>query len=605
MSAAALPLEPVWTPSADDVVRANITQVANDLGLSGLAALHRWSITNRAEFWSLVTRRLGIVFRAESVEVLAGTPEYPRWFAGARLNIVDSCFRHDATRVALVSNAGSDVVELTYGELASLVNRFANGFGRAGLRPGARVAIAMPMNVEAVVAYLGTVAAGGVVVSIADSFAPEEIATRLRIADAATVVTQDRMQRAGKTLPMYEKVMAAGAGRTVVVGTGTGLSLRGEDVTWEDFLSDDDSFDPVPAEPDAHTNILFSSGTTGEPKAIPWSHLTPVKAGMDAHFHQDVHPGDVLAWPTNLGWMMGPWLIYAALLNGAAIALYDDVPTGKGFAEFVESARVTMLGLVPSLVAAWRSGRVLEGVDWSAVRRFSSTGEASNPDDMTWLMRVSGTKPVLEYCGGTEIGGGYLCGSMVQPAVASTFSTPALGLDVELLDDDGNPTDSGEVFIVPPSIGLSTELINRDHHEVYFAGTPNGAGFRRRHGDHIEQLAGGYFRAQGRIDDTMNLGGIKISSAELERVVVEVAGVSEAAAIAVAPRGGGPSRLVVYAVPETRHRPDVGAWKAEMQAAIREHLNPLFRVHEVVPIEELPRTASQKVMRRLLREAYG
>ena len=159
--------------------------------------------------------------------------------------------------------------------------------------------------------------------------------------------------------------------------------------------------------------MLFSSGTTGEPKAIPWTHLTPIKAAMDAHFHHDVHPEDILAWPTNLGWMMGPWLIYSSLLNGAALALYDDRPTDAAFGRFVQDAGVTMLGVVPSMVAAWRSSGCLEGLDWSAVSRFSSTGEASNPDDMAWLMHVSGDKPVLEYCGGTEIGGAYLCGSMV------------------------------------------------------------------------------------------------------------------------------------------------------------------------------------------------
>ena len=599
-----LPGDPVWLPTAEDIANANITEVATSLKLSGLEALHRWSVKHRSEFWTLVADRLGIIFRQPAYEVLSGSAESPTWFAGARLNIVESCFRHDPNRVALITNVDDGTDEMTYGELELAVNRFANGFSAAGLVPGDHIALAMPMTAESVIAYLGIILAGGVVVSIADSFAATEIATRLRIARASVVVTQDRIVRGGKELPMYAKVVTAGAERVVVVDTGGGIQLRDVDIWWDDFQSSEDLSEAFIADPRAHTNVLFSSGTTGDPKAIPWDHITPLKGAMDAHFHLDVHSFDTLAWPTNLGWMMGPWLIYSALLNGAAFALYDDLPTGRGFAEFIDAAGVTMLGVIPSIVTAWRAGNVLEGLEWRTVRRFASTGEVSNSDDMTWLMSHHRIRPVLEYIGGTEIGGGFLAGSMVQPATPSTFSTITLGLDLVLLDEAGRETDSGELFLLPPSIGLSTELINRDHNEVYYKGTPGRAETLRRHGDHIERLPGGYFRAHGRIDDTMNLGGIKVSSAELERVVSSVAGVSELAAIAVTPDQGGPSRLVIYAVPEPDHVASPSLLKIQMQAAIRQHLNPLFKVDDVVMIDSLPRTASQKVVRRQLRENY-
>jgi acetyl-CoA synthetase len=326
---------------------------------------------------------------------------------------------------------------------------------------------------------------------------------------------------------------------------------------------------------------------------------------MDAHFHQDIHPDDVLAWPTNLGWMMGPWLIYGALINGAAMALYDDVPGGEGFGEFVAGAGVTMLGVVPSLVSAWRATGAVEGYDWSPVRVFSSTGEASNQDDMAYLMSLAGGAPVIEYCGGTEIGGGYITGTVLEEAVPGTFTTPALGLDLVILDGEAAEAESGEVFLVPPSIGLSTTLLHRDHDEVYHAGVPEYEGRPlRRHGDHIERLGPGRYRALGRVDDTMNLGGIKVSSAEIERVVSATPGCRETAAIAVSPPEGGPSLLVIYAVPVAGVVPDVDAWRVEMQAAIRSRLNPLFRLYEVVAVDALPRTASNKVMRRSLRSGY-
>ena len=360
-----------------------------------------------------------------------------------------------------------------------------------------------------------------------------------------------------------------------------------------------------------HTNILFSSGTTGEPKAIPWTHTTPIKCAADAHLHHDIHAGDVLAWYTNLGWMMGPWLIYASLINKATIALYDGVPTGRDFGVFVQDAKVSMLGVVPTLVRAWKNTDCMHGLDWQAIRAFSSTGECSNPEEMLYLMSLAGYKPVIEYCGGTEIGGGYVTGTRVQPAAPSTFTTPALGLDFLLCDDAGNPVDNGEVFIVPPSLGLSTILLNADHNEVYFAGTPGPN--LRRHGDALERLGNGFdtepwlegtkYRVLGRVDDTMNLSGIKISSAEIEEVLNVVSAIQETAAVAVSPKDGGASQLVIYAV---LIQPESAPTKQELhtmlQASLSEHLNPLFRIHDVVIVDALPRTASNKVMRRLLRQ---
>jgi acetyl-CoA synthetase len=409
--------------------------------------------------------------------------------------------------------------------------------------------------------------------------------------------------RAGKVLPMYGKCVDAGPTPCIVVDAGGANELRHQDMMWDDFVVDGAVLDPVPRPAAAHTNILFSSGTTGDPKAIPWTQTTPLKAAMDGRFHQDIHGGDVVAWPTNLGWMMGPWLVYASLLNGAAMALYDDTPTGRGFIEFVADAGVSMLGIVPSIVSSWRASGVLQPGDWQSVRVISSTGEASNPDDYRWLMHAAGNVPVIEYCGGTEIGGGYVTSTVLDPCVPSLFSTPALGIDLVLVDE-GRPGDSGEVFLVPPSMGLSTELLNRDHNEVYYDGVPDVGRPLRRHGDHMERTHEGYYRALGRIDDTMNLGGVKVSSADLERAIGDIAGITECAAVSVPPSGGGPEHLVVFAVALPGVELDLDDLRYQMQQAIRTRLNPLFKVHEVIAIPALPRTASNKVMRRSLRSTY-
>ena len=600
---------PVWIPSQAEIQATNIAGLMRELNLASYAELHAWSIQNRAQFWDVMIQRLNICLKKKYTQVvdLSQGIESPRWLLGARLNIVESCFQADRDDIAIIGQKqGDSLFTLSYGELETLTDRVANSLLDLGYETGDRIAIAMPMTAESVAIYLGIIKAGCVVVSIADSLAAEEIATRLKISQAKAIFTQDYILRAGKKLPLYAKVIDATAQRAIVLPSNSSLAvqLRQQDLSWDDFLSPVEQFEAIAREPDAYTNILFSSGTTGEPKAIPWTQTTPLKCAVDGHLHHDIHPQDAIAWPTNLGWMMGPWLIYASLLNRGTIALYYGAPTGRGFGQFIQDAQVTMLGVVPSLVNTWKTTSCMQGLDWSAIKAFSSTGECSTPQDMLFLMSLAGYKPIIEYCGGTEIGGGYLTGTVVQPCSPSTFTTPALGLDLVIIDENGDCLDKGEAFIVPPAIGLSTELLNKDHHQVYFANTPQ-APILRRHGDQIERLPNSYYRAHGRTDDTMNLSGIKVSSAEIERILNNVEGVQETAAIAISPPQGGPSKLVIYLVFAPNIQPDKAILLASLQMALKQHLSPLFKISELVIVEALPRTASNKVMRRVLRNQYS
>jgi acetyl-CoA synthetase len=226
---------------------------------------------------------------------------------------------------------------------------------------------------------------------------------------------------------------------------------------------------------------------------------------------------------------------------------------------------------------------------------------------MAWLAERAGGKPVIEYCGGTETGGSYITSTVLDPAPPGCFSAKTLGSDFVILDEAGRVSDTGEVFLIPPVLGHSTRLLNADHHEVYFEGCPPGPAGQvlRRHGDMVERMPGGRYRALGRSDDSMNLGGIKVSPVELEQVMNACAGVAETAAIAVSPKGGGPSELVVFAVLDDPDAgPDVDGIRGDLQERIREHLNPLFRISDLRTIDALPRTASNKVMRRVLRDRY-
>ncbi len=635
----------------------------------------------------------------------------PRWLPGAELNIVDSCFTTDPDRPAVVTPGayvpdgsdgpggpdGSDGQALsttTYGQLERLVNRVANGLCDRGLAPDQAIALYMPLSLECVVAYLAIIRAGSRVVSIADSFPPSEIRRRMAIAGASCAVTVDRIVRAGKAIPLYDTVVEAGVSKVIVVPSGedvrsaaaaprlrtgaaapvvsdpsgddppaasAGVSkLRPADIAWDDLLSGDDTFESVTGDPYRTTNILFSSGTTGEPKAIPWTHLTPIKSAMDGYYHQDVHGDDVTAWPTNIGWMMGPWLIFATLVNGACMALYPGATNTPEYLRFIRRTGVTMQGVIPSLVRTWRRGGagegrhsgmaeerhggmaeerhggMAEGIDWPSIRVFSSTGEPASRTDYLWLMSRAGYRaPVIEYLGGTEIGGGHLACTVLQPCSPAVFTTANLGVDFVILDEAGAEVGeggTGELFLKPPALGMSQRLLNGDHDEVYYEGCPSGprGEVLRRHGDHTQRLHRGCFRAQGRADDGMNLGGIMVSPLELERIIDGHPAVYESAAVAVQPEGEGAERLVVFVVPDAGSGsasafrtdespkgrddsftdlinspetvPDSGSLKPELQALISSGLNPLFRIYRVIVVDELPHTASGKLVRRILRD---
>ena len=600
--------KPFWKPSKKVIKHSNIFKMMQQHGFNNYQDFWKWSVTQKESFWEETLQNLAIKLQQKytSIVDVSNGVENPQWLKNAKLNIVDSCFQNDDDSTAIIfQKEGGQLQKVSQKELLELVNRIANGLLKIGLKKGDRIAIDMPMTLEAVAIYLAGIKAGMPIVTIADSFTPNEIAVRLKITKPSIIFTQDVLKRAGKELPLFQKIVDANAPKAVVLEVSEKtINLRNHDMYWTDFLSSNTEFETVIQHPDDIITILFSSGTTGEPKAIPWTHTTPIKGASDGYYHQDIHKNDVVCWPTNLGWMMGPWLVFAALINKATIALYYGAPMGEKFGEFVQYAKVTMLGVIPSFVKYWKHTKCMENFNWDTIKCFSSTGEVSNPNEMEYLMQLANKKPVIEYCGGTEIGGGYVTSTVVQPNIASTFSTQALGGEFVLLDENNNKTTKGELFLLPPIMGLSNTLLNRNHFEVYYKNTPKFEGnLTRRHGDQLLQLENGYYKAQGRVDDAMNLGGIKVSSVQIEAVLNKLSFVKEAAAIAVSPKDGGPSLLVVYYV----ENPTEVTKEERLQQAkevVRKQLNPLFKVSDLVKIEKLPRTASNKVMRRTLRDLY-
>jgi len=609
------PLGIAWLPKKDTVKKANITHLMQSLDLQSYQELHQWSVKYRAKFWETAIKSLNIRFDKKYRQLLDNSAgnEDPKWLPGAELNIVKSCFQARGDKTAIIaSDELNNRRKVSYKELQLLCNQVSNGLLKQGLQQGDRIILYLPLCPEAVAAYLGIIQAGMVAVLVADSFSATELQKRIASSEAKAVIAMDEYTYGGKILDIYSKIREAGAPLSVIISSQESPDLREQDILWEDLL-DHNVFEPHIAGPDQLISILFSSGTTSEPKAIPWNQLTPIKCATDAYYHHDVHPEDILTWTTGMGWMMGPWTIFAALINQATLALFTGSAASPAFGSFTEKSGISIMGTIPSLVKAWRSSGMMEKYQWQ-VRLFSSTGEPSQVEDYLYLMWLCAFKaPVVEYCGGTEIGGGYMTGSVVQAASPATFTTPALGIDLRFRDEESaqlSQDQDGEVFIVPPSIGLSQKLLNRDHHEEYYNDTPvlkDGTPLRR-HGDAYQiypQFLEGttFYKSRGRADDSMNLGGIKISAVEIEKIINQHPAVYESAAVAVAPEEGGPEALVVFFVPKDKQA-DVSQLRSEWQKMITKELNPLFRIKEVVKRQDLPRTASNKLMRRLLRKEY-
>lgn len=596
---------PAWLPTEADFQNAHLAKWMAELKFKTVKDFHEWTVTHYQNFWQHIIAKLNIAFKEPAKEIvdLSQGIEKPIWFPNAKMNIAESCFLTSPHKTALLFlNHQKELVPMSYGDLNILSNRIANSLIHRGFTARDAIAICMPMNAYAVAIYLGIIKIGAVVVSIADSFSKLEIQTRLKISKAELLFTQDFLLRGEKILPLYSKI--ADEVRCIVLPAKEtiGLTLEANDCSWDDFLVTQNNFTAASVAPMDPCNILFSSGTTAEPKAIIWNHTTAIKAASDAYLHHNVQENDIFTWPTNLGWMMGPWLIFAVLINRGTIGLYTDLPKDRAFGEFISSAKITKLGVVPTLVAHWRQTKCMEGLDWQHIKLFSSTGECSNPEDMLYLMSLAHYKPIIEYCGGTEIGGAYISSTIIQNNIPAYFSTKAMGSNFIILDETGHETTLGEVVLIPPTIGLSTELLNANHHKTYYDNMPKMLDQKilRRHGDLVKQIDNGYFSILGRSDDTMNLGGIKVSAVEIERALIGLVNIVETAAVAIN-LNQGPSHLVIFVVPNQDL--DKTQTIAEMQIRIN-NINPLFKIYDIVFLQELPKTASNKIMRRKLRADY-
>ena len=615
---------PAWSPTEEQAHSSQLWRFMQAHGCDSYPALCRRAAEEGEWFWDALVKDLGIVWSTPYRAVMdtsKGVP-FTRWFAGGRLNAYDSAVvRHARSRpqqlaLSAESESGSRR-RLTYAELEREVERAAAALKSAGVERGVAVGLYLPLIPETAIAVLACTKLGAVIVPLFSGFGAEAIYRRLADAEARVLITADGAVRRGRVVamkPVADEAVAqlAGVERVIVVRcAGNDVSMKaGRDIGWDQLLAAGGR--PVetaamdPAEP---LMLLYTSGTTGRPKGTIHGHAgLPIKAGADWAFGMDVRPGDRVMWVTDIGWVMGPLLIYGSLMLGATAVFYDgavDYPDPGRLWAVAAGHGVTHLGIAPTVV------RVLmpAGDEWPSrhrmddLRVLASTGEPWTPEAWQWLFERAGggRVPIMNYSGGTECGGGLVSGNFLTPSKPGSFAGPIPGVDAAVFNESGQPVSGevGELVIRKPYLGMTLGFWkDPDRYlQTYWSRWP-GVWV---HGDWALIDEDGQWYILGRSDDTIKVAGKRVGPAEVEAAALDGTPAMEAAAVGVPDPIKGQA-VVIFAV--ARPGGDPALIPAAVSASVERELGKPFKPKAVHVIPRLPKTRNGKILRRVIRNVF-
>jgi acetoacetyl-CoA synthetase len=642
--------EVLWAPTPEMVERSQLTRYLHwlvenrDLHFDDYHALWRWSVTEIEEFWGTLWEYFEVIASRDSQagpvnarardSATREMPEEPafdevlaervmpgaRWFEGAQLNYAEHIFRgKDEHEVAVVyASELRDLSELRWGELRDQVGALREGLRAFGVSQGDRVVAYLPNGPEALIAFLATASLGAIWSSCSPDFGPGSIVDRFAQIEPKVMFTVDGYRYGGKDFERLEVVADVAAQipsleRIVVVpylSASPELSVLEEHpkvatpMTWGQLLDLGSgvelSFDRVPF--DHPLWVLYSSGTTGLPKAIVHGHggilLEQLKKG---HLHLDAQPGDRLFWFTTTGWMMWNFLI-GGLLTPASIVLYDGNPGHPNMGvlwDLAERTGMTCFGTSAAYIAACMKDGVEPGKDrdLSRLRSVGSTGSPLSPEAFDWVYEHVGENTWLfSTSGGTDVCTAFVGGVPILPVYKGELQARALGAKVEAFDEDGNSVidQVGELVITEPMPSMP----------VFLWGDEDGSRYRAsyfemypgiwRHGDWIEITSRGTAIIYGRSDSTINRGGIRMGTSEIYRAVADVPEVLDSLVVDVA-KPGTEGWMPLFVVLRDGAELD-DELTAEIKRRIREQCSPRHVPNDIFQIAEVPRTLSGKVL---------
>lgn len=629
----------VWEPAPAHVERSALVHLYRRLGCSSLKEFRTRAAADPTWFWEEMVRELGIRWTrppAETLDLTRGKA-WARWFPDAGLNYTTAAIDRwvEAGRGAepALGWEGEDGAarQLTYCELQDEVGRAANALRALGVDRGDRVGIFMPLTLECAVATLACGRIGAIFTPIFSGYGAGAVATRLNDSGAKLLITADGYYRRGQPVQMKrvadEAVAQSPSVRRVLVTRRTGIDVpwtEERDVWWDDVVPSQPAQCP-PTDTDANDTymIVYTSGTTGQPKGARHVHAGfPLKAAADQLLCFDVQPGDRVFWYSDIGWMMAPWLIQGALLRGACAILYDGAPDSPGpdrVWEMVARHRITLLGIAPTAIRAlMRQGTEhVRRHDRSSLRALASSGEPWNPDAWLWYFREVGDSrcPIINYSGGTEISGGIVGCTTIEPQVPCAFTGPVPGMAADVVGADGQPVRGqvGELVVRQPWVGMTqgfwrgpTEQDQRGDTEgaraaderyvnAYWSALPD----TWVHGDWALVDEQGFWYIHGRSDDTLKIAGKRVGPSEVEGAAMTHAALAEAAAVGVPHELKGED-LALFCVLKPGHA-ESQTLAREIGDAVVAVLGKTLRPGMVRFTRELPRTRNAKVMRRVVR----
>ena len=641
-----------WRPDASLLSDGRLARVVARLAGGDLEALHARAVADPGWFWGEAVADLGLSWQRpwDAALDLRDGAAFARWWSGGAFDhaaaVLERWTGGGARDTEAVTWEGDDgaVRRLTGGQLAEAVESAADRFAAHGIGPGTRVGIYLPMLVETVVTVLALGRLQAVFTPLFSGYAAPAVAARLRAFAATHLVTADGTLRRGRVVDMgsiaRDAVADAPSVRRVLVVSRLGggrppapaapATPPAGPAPRDHEVRADWSASPTAAQaaavpgvarphgavdPETPYMVIYTSGTTGAPKGTVHVHGGfPIKAATDLAHTFDLRAGDTLCWITDLGWMMGPWAISGALLLGARLVLYEgapDHPDAGRVWDLVARHRITHLGISPTLIRALlvHGDEPVRAHDRSSLRVLGSTGEPWNPDPWWWLFRTAGDGriPIVNYTGGTEIGGGILGASLMRPIRPTSFNGPCPGMAADVLGPDGTAlTDAvGELVIRRPWPGMTrgfwggTDADRERYLDTYWARHPG----TWVHGDWAVRDREGFWYLHGRSDDTLNVAGKRVGPAELEAVAVGHPAVVEAAAIGVPDALKGEVAVILVVCRRDAHA-DEAAVAAEVSARIVAEMGKPVKPGAVALVADLPRTRSGKIMRRVARAAW-